>query len=261
MVRLGLLLLSGIAFLACSTAQAGHDGAAPDLSGTVWQWQQTLMNDDAKFMPDKPFNYTVQFIAGGTVAVQADCNRVRGTYTVDGNAITIALGPSTRAACPHDSLGDRFAGQLVGAAIYFFRRGDLYVDLRYDSGTMRFGPQSCELAGTSWVVIGHNNGRDGVVSSIISTEMTAAFGADGTVSGSAGCNRYSAGYHVDGNGISIGLPIATRRFCAEPEGIMEQEQDYLTALGTAAAYRRTGNRRVLRSAEGSIVSTFEAAKR
>lgn len=84
-----------------------------------------------------------------------------GTYSVDGTAITIALGPSTMAACPKDSLGERFAGQLADAAIYCFRSGDLYMDLKYDSGTMRFGPQSSELAGTTWVVIGHNNGRRG----------------------------------------------------------------------------------------------------
>ncbi len=54
--------------------------------------------------------------------------------------------------------------------------------------------------------------------------------------------------------------IATRRFCAEPEGIMEQEQEYLTALGTAATYRMTGDRMEMRTAEGSIVATFEAAK-
>ncbi len=161
------------------------------------------------------------------------------------------------AACPKESLGERFAGQLTGAAFYFFRSGDLYLDMKYDSGTMRFGPQSSELAGTSWVVIGHNNGRGGVVSSIINTEITASFGADGTVSGSAGCNRYNAGYQVDGTGISIGLPIATRRFCAEPEGVMAQEQEYLAALGTAATYRMTGDRMEMRTAEGSIVATFE----
>lgn len=245
----------------CIPKLSGQAGTASDLSGTMWQWQETLMNDDDKFVPDDPVNYMVHFIADGTVAVQADCNRAGGTYTVDGNAITIALGPSTMAACPEDSLGERFAGQLVGAAIYFFRSGDLYVDLKYDSGTMRFGPQPSELGGTSWVVIGHNNGRGGVVSSIIGTEMTAAFGEDGSISGSAGCNRYSAGYQVDGKTIAIGLPIATRRFCAEPEGIMEQEQEYLTALGTAATYRMTGDRMEMRTAEGSLVATLEAAKR
>ncbi len=244
----------------CVPKVSGQAATAPDLTGNVWQWQWTLLNNDDRFVPDNPGNYTVQFMANGTVGVQADCNQVRGTYTVDGNAITIALGPSTMAACPEGSLGDRFAAQLGGAAIYFFRDGDLCVDLKFDSGTMRFGPRSSELAGTSWVVIGHNNGRGGVVSSIIGTEMTASFGADGTVTGSAGCNRYSAGYQVDGNGISIGLPTATRRFCAEPEGIMEQEQEYLTALNTAGTYRITGDSMEMRTAEGSIVGTFEAAK-
>ena len=37
---------------------------------------------------------------------------------------------------------------------------------------------------------------------------------DGTLSGSAGCNSYSAGYEVDGNSITIGLPISTLMACA-----------------------------------------------
>jgi len=53
-----------------------------------------------------------------------------------------------------------------------------------------------------------------VVSIIIGTELTAAFGADGTLTGSASCNAYSAGYEVDGNAISIGLPISTMMACA-----------------------------------------------
>ncbi len=255
-----IFLVAVLAILAEPFPTYAQAVIAPVLTETVWQWQQTRMNNDDEFVPDKPVNYTVQLMADGSVAVRADCNRMRGTYSVDGTAITIALGPSTMAACPEDSLGERFADQLANAASYFFRSGDLYMDLKYDSGTMRFGPQSSELAGTSWVVIGHNNGRGGVISSSISGEMTAAFGADGTLSGSAGCNRYSAGYQIDGNGISIGLPIATRRFCAEPEGIMEQEQEYLTALGTAASYRITGERMEIRSAEGSTVASFEAAK-
>ena len=94
----------------------------------------------------------------------------------------------------------------------------------------------------------------------IGTELTAAFGEDGTLSGSAGCNNYSAGYEVDGNNISIGLPISTMMACAEPAGIMEQEQEYLTALPTAATYQITGDRLEMRTAEGSIAASFEAIK-
>ncbi len=42
---------------------------------------------------------------------------------------------------------------------------------------------------------------------------------------------------------------------------MEQEQEYLAALGTANTYRMTGDRMEMRTVEGLIVATFEAAKR
>ena len=144
-----------------------------ELVGPVWLWQQTLMNNDDKFVPDTPGNYTLQFMADGTVAVQADCNRLNGAYTLDGNQITIELGPSTMAACPEGSLGDQFVVNLSGANSFFFDGNDLLIELMFDSGTMRFSPQSNDLADTNWVVIDYNNGRGGVVSTIIGTELTA----------------------------------------------------------------------------------------
>jgi hypothetical protein len=42
------------------------------------------------------------------------------------------------AACPEGSLEDEFVRGLTAAAIYFIKDGDLYIDLKYDSGTMRF---------------------------------------------------------------------------------------------------------------------------
>jgi len=52
-------------------------------------------------------------------------------------------------------------------------------------------------------------------------------------------------------------PAATRMACAEPAGIMKQEQEYLAALPTAATYQITGDRLEMRTAEGAIVATFE----
>ena len=45
----------------------------------------------------------------------------------------------------------------------------------------------------------YNNGKQAVVSGVADTEVTAVFGADGQLSGSAGCNRYNAPYTVDGD--------------------------------------------------------------
>ena len=69
-----------------------------------------------------------------------------------------------------------------------------------------------------------------MVSTIIGTEITAVFAEDGTLSGSAGCNNYTSSYESDDVQIKIGPAASTRMFCAEPEGSMDQESQYLAAL-------------------------------
>jgi len=234
--------------------------SSPQLAGPIWQWQQTQMNNGDLFTPDNPANYTVQFMADGAAAIQADCNTVRATYTITDNRVSLAMGASTLMACPEGSLGDQFVTNLSSANLFFFQDGNLFIDLMFDSGTMRFSPQSSDLSGTSWTVTGYNNGRGAVVSVIAGTEITARFGEDGTLSGSAGCNNYNAGYEVDGNNISIGPSISTRMACPEPEGVTDQEKEYLAALETAATYQITGDRLEIRTAGGAMTATFEAAK-
>jgi len=48
------------------------------------------------------------------------------------------------AACPEGSLEDEFVRELSGAAIYFMKDGDLFINLKYDSGTMGFSKQKKE---------------------------------------------------------------------------------------------------------------------
>ena len=85
-----------------------------------------------------------------------------------------------------------------------------------------------------------------MVTGLADTEVTAVFGADGQLSGSAGCNRYSAPYTVDGNKIKIGLAISTMMACAQP--IMAQEAAYLAAIQPAATYNIQGTKLELRDA-------------
>ena len=238
-----------------STPQA----TSPQLTGVVWRWQQTLMNNGDIFSPDNPNNYTVQFLDDGTVSIQADCNQGSGTYTVQDSALTLTLGPMTLVACPPGSLGDRFTANLSQAAIYFFEGGNLLIDLMVDSGTMRFSPQFLELAGTSWTVTGYNNDQAAVVSLLAETEITADFGLDGRLTGSAGCNTYTAAYQTEGNTVSIGPAASTRMACPQPEGVMEQETAYLAALETAATYQLRGDRLELRTADGALAVTFAAS--
>ena len=130
-----LLLLDGDAVLARFSRER-YAG----LIGPVWQWTQILYNDDRKVVPANPENYTVQFQEDGTLNVKADCNQKGGTYANPRGerSISIKISHSTMASCPEGSLEDEFVKGLSAATIYFIRNNELYLDLKYDSGTMRF---------------------------------------------------------------------------------------------------------------------------
>jgi heat shock protein HslJ len=103
-----------------------------------WLW--VSFSDPAVGLEDipEPERYQIVLNSDGSINVQADCNMVSGSYTVEGGKITINLGPSTLATCPEDSLADQFIQNLTAAAIMFFIGPDMLFDLKFDSGTMRF---------------------------------------------------------------------------------------------------------------------------
>ena len=110
-------------------------------------------------------------------------------------------------------------------------------------------PQALES--TLWQAAGINNGRGGVVSTATTRLATARF-EDGKVSGHAGCNTFNASYEITDDRISMGPAMTTRMHCAKPDGIMDQEQEYLAALSRARVFELTDNGLKLRDANGSL---------
>lgn len=71
---------------------------------------------------------------------------------------------------------------------------------------------------------------------ISGSNITAVFESKtGQVGGSAGCNSYFGSYRLK-NGLEIGMLGNTEMYCMEPEGIMDQETEYLRILGMAESY-------------------------
>jgi heat shock protein HslJ len=100
----------------------------------------------------------------------------------------------------------------------------------------------------------------GVVSDLVAgTRITAAFELEGRVSGSAGCNRYTAAFAKDGAGIEISSAATTRMFCAAPEGVMEQEATYLALLAQAASFGSAGTVLELYGSDGALLVSYERA--
>ena len=111
---------------------------SPALVGPVWAWQGTLMNDDSRVVPESPERYTLQLQPDGKAVVRADCNRGSGTYARDGQRLTFGAIAQTRMACPPESRDAAFLKGLANVASYLFDGDVLVLELKYDSGAMRF---------------------------------------------------------------------------------------------------------------------------
>lgn len=90
------------------------------------------------------------------------------------------------------------------------------------------------------------------------THVTILFGADGRVSGSGGCNRFSGSYSVVDGELSVGPLANTMMACAEP--VMEQEQRLHRVLGATRMVQVEGESLVLREAEDDPETRFRRAR-
>lgn len=109
-----------------------------EITGIVWKWQQTQYNNDTKAVPSDPGRYTLRLLPDDQTHIQADCNSGGGVYTLKDSQIRIEITHTTMAACPPGSLDRAYIRDLNAAVIYFFEGYDLYLDLKYDTGTMKF---------------------------------------------------------------------------------------------------------------------------
>lgn len=112
------------------------------------------------------------------------------------------------------------------------------------------------LAGTSWQAVSISDGYRTTRDVMEDTEITAVFGADGTLSGLAGCNGYRASVEASGKNITIKPALVSNEVFEFPEGIMEQESLYLRALGSAKYYELKDGRLELLKANGKIAAAF-----
>jgi heat shock protein HslJ len=114
------------------------------------------------------------------------------------------------------------------------------------------------LDATSWNLESYAENGGNVVDVLPGSVVMLDFQAT-QVSGSAGCNNYSGSYQTSGGNIEFGPMAATRKMCAQPLGIMEQESAYLAALEAAAEYDLGGNRLEIKNDRGDVTLIFVRA--
>lgn len=206
---------------------------------------------------------TLHFREGSTLDGLSGCNSYNASYTVEGNKMEISPIMSTKKVCIDERMvGERaYLAALQETAMYSSAGNQLTLSNADGSLEMTFHLEaSPALAGTSWVATGFNNGEGDVTSVIAGTEITADFSEDGKLSGNTGCNDYNMMYLVTGEIISIAPSASTQKECAEPEGVMAQEQLYLANLVSAEFYLLEDGVLTLNNPEGETAVTFIPAE-
>jgi heat shock protein HslJ len=240
--------------LAGCSGVAATQGPAPSLEGTAW-----VLDELPGHTLAAPGSVTLQF-GGGRASGSDGCNRFAGLFQADAKALQFSQLAGTQMACAPEIMAQASAvtGALMATRAYR-ETGQRLELLGADGKTVAvYEAQATQVAGTAWAVTGINNGKGGVASLVADTNVTLEFGAEARASGTAGCNRYTAGYKADKGALTFAPSAATRMMCAAP-GVMEQEQAFLQALTQVTTMHMEGDRLDLRAADGALMISARRA--
>ena len=241
---------------------AAKTGPSATLEGTEWKLVSYAGQDGNSVDVLTGTDVTAMF-QDGTVGGTAGCNNYFGRYELSGNQLTVAVGGTTMMACPEPIMAQESAyiTDLAASASYLITGDQLQIAGADGKTLLTYAVlKPISLTGTTWQLTMYNNGKEALVSTLAGTEITALFGEDGSLSGSAGCNKYNATYTVADRAMTVSAPATTRMMCAEPAGVMEQESAYLAALPMAASYAIVGGELEITDANGTMLLTYTAAK-
>ncbi|MDD1706254.1 MAG: META domain-containing protein [Methanoregulaceae archaeon] len=124
------------------------------------------------------------------------------------------------------------------------------------SEEMNGEPQG-RITGLTWYLVSvSENGSPGTI--VNGTTITALFDGNGTLSGSAGCNQYTAPYTGLPEKLAVGQPSATKINCGSPDGIMIQESRYLSTVQQSSAYTLRDNTLEILDGQGETLLIYTA---
>jgi heat shock protein HslJ len=231
----------------------------------VWQWVEIHEPDGQSVVPH-PEKFLLILQPDGTFNITADCNAGSGTYTLDGDRLTLDVTAITEAYCGDESLFDLFITMLdavdtvsvdeptrvgVGPA-----RGRLVLTLKDGTGKMVFdraGMAKVPVQPCDWMIdilwmwerFDDPADRSDIVV-VDPSKYTLHLLPDGTFRFKADCNAGTGTYTTcDGSRFTLELGASTLAECG-PDSLYDE---YLGALGDVASYAMD---------EGKLVLNLEA---
>jgi heat shock protein HslJ len=106
-----IVVAAAMPLVSCSNEVTGPS----EVVGTAWRLESMELTGAARFVPEDPGKFTVEFKADGSLGVKADCNGCGGSYTLTDGALTAGPLVCTLIACPRPE-GQQFAGIIDGTS-------------------------------------------------------------------------------------------------------------------------------------------------
>ena len=244
----GMLLGALVGLPACGSGGTSDPG---ELVGVEWVLSESSVSSTDLGAAGITATFDGQRIGGFS-----GVNQYGGPYTArDDGSFEVGEISSTMMAGPEPLMRAEtaYVTLLQECDSYEVRDGKLTLSTGGNATLVYEPAKPAELAGTSWLVTGYNNGKQAVTSPSAGSTLTVDFGSDGTVSGNAGVNTFTGPYEVDGKAVQIG-PLATTRMMG-PEDLMTQETAFLTALENSSTWEISQGRLTMRDSQGATQIT------
>ena len=112
------------------------------------------------------------------------------------------------------------------------------------------------LTSSRWILDSYSTLAGGFQRPLPGTEITARFGADGSLSGSAGCNSYNGTFTAYDQKLRINRLTASQALCQTPNGIMDQEGTFLSLMQQAATMTISAGQLTVFDSSGNRILEF-----
>jgi heat shock protein HslJ len=259
--RWAALAAAGVAaglLVACGGDEADtrrETAGMPSTRQAVEAHEWVLVGDDSSRGTDDAEPVTLS-VRADVVSGTAPCNTYRGSIALDGDHVEITDIARTLRACPEPTMAaeDELVAALEAVdTVEVSGDDDDRLVLSNDDGVrLAFRSYDAdELLPGTWEIV--DVGRGDQLSSVVAgTEPTVTFDPAGTVVLATGCNTASGSWALDGGELAVEPMRLTRKFCAEPEGVMDQEAALVAALEAAARVEVAPGSLTILDADGVI---------
>ncbi len=260
LLMVGLALALAIVVLAgCASEEppVSHDGPVTDYVSLIDNLRQAGATVEPAGEVIQPFfsvtgniivvngNDVQVFEYADTAAAEAEAALV----SPDGFSVGTTM--ISWVATPHFYKTDRLIMLYVGDSTGV-------INVLEDVLGLQFAGRFSGLEDITWILESYGE-PESLQTVLEGTEITAIFdSAEGQVTGSAGCNTYFARYEVEDSKLSIFEMAWTEIGCVSPEGIMDQETQYLSTLQSAESYEVENGK--LQITSGNQVLIFRASE-